>query len=232
MDQYVALIPVRGGSKSIPLKNIKLLCGRPLVYWTMDAALHCPELDRVYVCTDSPQIRSVVESYITENQCGGKISCIGRPEEAATDTASTESVMQYFADTYPDFKYMVLIQATSPTLQAHHLSEAIRLFEERGYDSMLSGVRQKRFCWAEKDGYFYPTNYDYRNRPRRQEFNGYLVENGAFYIHKKELFDVSQYRLYGKIGLYEMPEESYLEIDEPSDWVMIENILQQRKLKK
>ena len=217
MDKYVVFIPVRGGSKSIPLKNIRKINGRPLVYWTLDAAVNCPKVDRVYLCTDSAAIKEKVAEYIAENDCAEKLLCIDRPAETATDTASTESAMLYFANTYTDFEQLILVQATSPLLTADDLTSAITSFEENGYDSLLSVVRQKRFNWMSKDGEFVPTNYDFRARPRRQEFDGYLVENGAFYINSRENFLRDECRLSGRVGVHEMAEETYFEIDEPSD---------------
>lgn len=227
-DKYVAFIPVRGGSKSIPLKNIRPICGRPLVYWTLDAAIQCQQISKVYLCTDSKEIEKCVSEYCNLYSCSQKLICIGRPEETATDTASTESVMLYFAQIYETFENIILIQATSPLLTNMDLSNAIDKYEEGAYDSFLSAVRQKRFCWrAEKDGYT-PANYSYVNRPRRQEFNGFLVENGAFYINKRKSFLRDKCRLSGRIGIYEMPEETYFEIDELSDWIIVEELLKQR----
>ena len=228
MDKYVVFIPVRGGSKSIPLKNIRIINGRPLVYWTLDAAVNCPKVDRVYLCTDSDAIKAKVGEYIAQNNCGEKLKCIDRPAETATDTASTESAMIYFADTYTDFENLILVQATSRLLTSDDLYKAICSFERNGYDSMLSAVRQKRFNWQEKDGEFVPTNYDFRARPRRQEFDGYLVENGAFYINSRENFLRDKCRLSGKVGVHEMAEETYFEIDEPSDWIVIEHLLKKQ----
>lgn len=64
----VAFIPVRGGSKSIPLKNIKPLCGKPLVYWTIKAACNCEQIDKVFVSTDSEEIWNIVESFKADNR--------------------------------------------------------------------------------------------------------------------------------------------------------------------
>jgi len=228
MDQYAAFIPVRGGSKSIPLKNIRLLCGRPLMYWTMDAAVKCPEIERVYICTDSEDIRKKAEEYAKEYHCGSKLQCIGRPSETATDHASTESAMVYFGNNWKDFQHIVLIQATSPLLTAAHLSAAISSYEKGNFDSMLSVVRQNRFCWQKCGEGYVPTNYDYKHRPRRQEFDGYLVENGAFYINTREALLRDQCRLSGRIGVFEMEAETYFEVDEPHDWLAIEQILQTR----
>lgn len=228
MDKYIAFIPVRGGSKSIPLKNIKMIAGMPLVCWTVDAAAKTEKIDKVYIATDSDAIRDVVEKFKAESEFGHKIFVVDRDPSTATDTASTESAMLDFSGKY-EFEHMILIQATSPLLETKHLAGAIDFFEQGDYDSLLSVVRQKRFNWAQQpDGSFASINYDYNNRPRRQEFDGYLVENGAFYITRKDDLERTKCRLSGRIGAYEMPEETYFEIDEPSDWVVIEHFMNRR----
>lgn len=227
-DKFVAFIPVRGGSKSIPLKNIKPIGGRPLVYWVIDAAVQCSEIDKVYVSTDSDAIRNAVKEYKETNTDCDKLMCIDRAEHTATDTATTESAMIDFANRY-DFEHILLIQATSPLLTSKHLDEAIALYREGEKDSLLSVVRQKRFIWEDTINGAKPVNYDYLNRPRRQEFDGYLVENGAFYITTKNLLLETQCRMSGNIGVYEMEEETYFEIDEPSDWLIIENLMSKKQ---
>ncbi len=220
---YVAFIPVRAGSKSIPLKNIKEMAGKPLVLWTLEAAEGCSAIERVVVSTDSQEIERVVMAAGLS-----KVEIHHRSEESATDTASTESVMLEYARDHDDFGNMVLIQATSPLLSADDLERGVATFESGDYDSLLSVVRQKRFIWAEQDGFGVPQNYDFSARPRRQEFDGFLVENGAFYITPRKLLLESGSRLVGRIGLAEMSEESYFEIDEPSDWVIVEHLLERR----
>lgn len=226
-EKTVVFIPVRGGSKSIPLKNIKPIYGRPLLYWTLDAAISAERTDVVYVCTDSDAIRDAVGNYIRENKADpniGKVVCIGRSAESAADTASTESAMLEFAAGF-DFSHIVLVQATSPLLSADDLNRGLEQYFSKGYDSVLSVVRQKRFVWREEAGEAVPVNYDPQTRPRRQEFDGYLVENGAFYITSRARLLETQCRISGRIGYVEMPEETYTEIDEPADWVIVEHLL-------
>ena len=222
-----AFIPVRGGSKSIPLKNIKPINGRPLVYWTVRAACDCKYIDKVYVATDSPEIRETVNEFKAAEGTASfaKIEVIGRSAESASDTASTESAMLEFAENY-EFDNIVLVQATSPLLKSSDIDNGFVLFETEGTDSVLSVVRQKRFHWAvDGSGNAYPTNYDVFKRPRRQEFDGYLVENGAFYITSKKDLLASRNRVSGNIKVVEMSEDSFFEIDEPSDWVIIEALM-------
>lgn len=225
MEKYIAFIPVRGGSKSIPLKNIRPFCGRPLVYWTAEAASDCARIDRVYVATDDARIADAVRGFALP-----RVEVIARGAETATDTASTESAMLEFARAHT-FEHILLIQATSPLLTSTHLSEGIAAYERGGYDSLLSVVRQKRFLWQTKDGAATPLNYDPHHRPRRQEMDGYLVENGAFYLTSRARLLETRSRLSGRTGTYEMPEATYFEIDEPSDWAIMEQ-LKQRELER
>lgn len=223
----VAFIPVRGGSKSIPLKNIKPISGKPLVYWTVKAACECKYIDNVYVATDSDKIRETVESFKKgkEEVLFAKIQVIGRSAESATDTASTEYAMLEFAKKRI-FDNIVLVQATSPLLQASDLDRGFEAFQTDGTDSVISVVRQKRFHWGnDEDGYAHPTNYDVFHRPRRQEFDGYLVENGAFYITSRSELMRAQNRVSGNIKAVEMKEDTFFEIDEPEDWVVIETLM-------
>jgi len=222
VGKTVAFIPVRGGSKSIPLKNIKTINGRPLIYWTLDAAVDCNEIDTVIVSTDSQEIKNVVDKYGSF-----KVEVVSRSEEVSTDTASTESVMLEFARNY-DFENIVLVQATSPLLESGDLTNGIKKFSEDNIDSVLSVVRQKRFIWEEKSNVVSAINYDPLNRPRRQEFDGYLVENGAFYITTRDNLLSTECRVSGNIGVVEMPEETYFEIDEPSDWIIVEGLLKKK----
>ena len=223
----VAFIPVRGGSKSIPLKNIRPMCGKPLVYWTVKAACECSRIDRVYVATDSEQIKEAVEAFSMD-----KVEVIGRSAESASDTASTESAMLEFA-AEREFDNIVLIQATSPMLTGEDLDKGFALFDEPDTDSVLSVVRQKRFNWmVGEDGYAKPSNYDVYHRPRRQEFEGYLVENGAFYITSKEDLIKSKNRVSGRIKAVEMNEDTFFEIDELSDWIIIEALMKKNGIAK
>lgn len=224
--KITAFIPVRGGSKSIPLKNIKLFCGKPLVCWNIEALERCGLVDEIVVATDSDEIWNTVET------CHyAKTKLYRRSAENACDTASTESVMlEYiqYAQLSKDNIFM-LVQATSPLTEDIHFTEALQMYSKGEYDSMLTCVRNYRFFWNE-DGS--SMNYDYMNRPRRQNFPGMLMENGAFYINTVGNILKSGNRLCGKIGFYEMPEYTATEIDEPDDWTILENLMQRHVLSK
>lgn len=223
MSKVIAFIPVRGGSKSIPLKNIKPLCGKPLVCWNIEALEACPMVDKVIVATDSDEIWKTVESKNYK-----KTKLYRRSAENACDTASTESVMLEYIKyaNLPKSDIFMLVQATSPLTESVHFSEALQKYAIGEYDSMLTCVRNYRFFWNE-DGS--SMNYDYMNRPRRQNFSGMLMENGAFYINTVGNILTNGNRLGGKIGIYEMPEYTATEIDEPDDWMILEKLMKKYK---
>jgi N-acylneuraminate cytidylyltransferase len=213
-----ALVPLRGGSKSIPDKNIKLIAGKPLCGWVLEAACSATRIDRVYVSTDSARVRAVVEAL------GQDVVVIDRPAELAADDTATEDVIKHFAEVVP-FDTVCTIQATSPLLTTRDLDDAISVFQAERYDSMLSAVRIKRFFWTDD---FKPINYDVNKRPRRQDFNGTLMENGAFYLTRRATFIDTNCRLGGRIAVHEMTEETAIEIDEPVDWDLVASILKSR----
>ena len=222
----IAFIPVRGGSKSIPLKNIKLFCGKPLVCWNIEALEACELVDQIIVATDSDNIEEIIIA-----QSYKKTKVYRRSAENASDTASTESVMlEYIKFAHlPQDNIFILAQATSPLTETHHFTEALRIYQKGLYTSMLTCVRNYRFFWNENGT---SKNYDYMNRPRRQNFKGELMENGAFYINTVGNIIKSGNRLSGKIGIYEMPEYTATEIDEPDDWIILENLMYKHVLSK
>jgi YrbI family 3-deoxy-D-manno-octulosonate 8-phosphate phosphatase len=223
MDKrFVVFIPVRGGSKSIPLKNIKPFLGKPLVYWTVKAACDCSFIDKVYVSTDSDEIIKTVNGFGFK-----KTEIVKRSADTATDSASTESAMIEFAKNN-SFDSIVLVQATSPLLEASDLTAAINQYIEKSADSLLSVVRQRRFCWGYKGDFAIPINYEPLRRPRRQDWDGFLVENGAFYITSRQRLIDTQCRISGNIDLFEMKEDTYFEIDEKADWVIAEMLKRKR----
>lgn len=215
MTDLVALVPLRGGSKSIPLKNIKPIAGMPLCAWVLTAAHDAGIFSRIIVSTDSEEIAGVVDSL------GLPVEVIMRPAELATDTATTEAVMVHIAERI-EFETLVTIQATSPLVRPEDFLHAWTQFKRDSLDSLLTGVRINRFFWT-KDGV--PLNYDPLTRPRRQDFRGSVMENGAFYFTSREILATTGCRLGGKIGVYEMKEDTAVEIDEPSDWFTVERLL-------
>ena len=214
----VALIPLRSGSKSIPHKNIRPLAGKPLFWWTAAACVDSGIFAKVVVSTDSREYGDLVRAHFPQ------IEILARPAELAADTTSTEAVMLHAADHYA-FDVLCTVQATSPLLAAEDLRRGWAQLVREGCDSMVSAVRTKRFFWGTDAR---PLNYDPAKRPRRQDHDGIFMENGAFYFTRRELLLASRSRLGGKIGIAEMPEDTAVELDEPLDWVIVEDLLRRR----
>jgi len=216
----IAFIPVRGGSKSIPLKNIKPLFGKPLVYWTAKAASDSSCLDKVIIATDSREIEETVRNFNLP-----KVEIYKRRPENAQDTSSTESVMLEYieAAALNEEDRLFLIQATSPLLKSKNIEGLYKKYLDEKADSAMTGVLTKHFFWT-TDGI--PINYDYRNRPRRQDYEGIIQENGACYINSVKNILRDKNRMSGKIAIYEMPEYTAFEIDEPDDFLIIEKLME------
>jgi YrbI family 3-deoxy-D-manno-octulosonate 8-phosphate phosphatase len=222
MGEIVALIPARAGSKSIPNKNCKTFFGKPLIHWSVLAAIKCRYIDKVFVSTDGRLIKDSLRSIKSK-----KLKIINRSPETATDEASTESAMLEFSKS-TKFKIIILIQPTSPQISCEDLTNAIKYYKRSDAISLVSVVRQKRFIWESKNDYIYPLNYEPALRPRRQDFNGFLVENGAFYITSKSALENTKCRISGKTIKYEMSDKTYYEIDEEIDWVVNEAIMKNK----
>ena len=217
----IAFIPARGGSKSIPEKNSKIFCGKPLIFWNLQE-LQKSNVDKIVVATDSEKIKSVVNSFNFS-----KVKVYDRSKENAQDTSSTEAViLEYISSAnLSDGDIFMLVQVTSPFTQTSHFNEGLELF--KNHDSVLSCCLSKRFSWKNGEA----LNYDIYNRPRRQDFQGTLIENGAFYISSVSNIKQSKNRISGNIGIYEMPEYTYTEIDEIEDLIVAESLMKRFVLK-
>ncbi|MBR4926913.1 MAG: acylneuraminate cytidylyltransferase family protein [Alphaproteobacteria bacterium] len=216
----IAFIPVRGNSKSIPLKNIKPLMMRPLVYWTVKAANDADIIDKVVVATDSEEIKQTVLGFNLP-----KVEVYDRDPKNAQDTSPTADVVLEYLNkhSYADEDLFFLLQATSPLTETEHITGIYEKMTTENASSALTCVREKRFYWTE-DGH--PINYDYMNRPRRQNFAGTLMENGAIYLaHIGNIKKNNGILLCEKVSVYEMPSYTAVEIDEPDDWLILEALM-------
>jgi N-acylneuraminate cytidylyltransferase len=196
------------------------------VYWSLQALQDSINIDKVFVATDCDEIKSVVNGFGFS-----KVEVYDREPQNANDIASTESVMLEFINKQ-DFKnddLFFLVQATSPLTQTKDIDEALAKLKIQKADSLLTCVRTKRFFWHE-DGS--PINYDYKNRPRRQDFAGVLMENGAFYINSIVNIKRDKNRLSGKVAIYEMEEYKAVEIDDEDDWLVAEKLMHRHILSK
>ena len=220
MNKITAFIPARGGSRGMPRKNIKEFAGKPLVVHSIEYALNCSQIDEVVVSTNDDKIAKIAR------KTGART--VKRPSELSTDKATTESAIHHFFNKFnknPDI--IVLLQPTSPYRPKGSLEKAITHFTENGFDSLLSITPTHRFYWRVKEDQTAFAEYNYLNRPRRQDMkldDIRYVENGSLYIFTRKHFDKTGNRLGGKIGYVEWPEEYSLEIDTPLDFNMVEKI--------
>jgi len=219
--KIIAIIPARGGSKGIPRKNIRLLAGKPLIAYSIEAALKSKYIDRVIVSTEDEEIAEISKKYGAE--------VIKRPDELATDTAPTEPALEHvvkWLKEYEDYKtdIIVLLQPTSPLRNSKYIDEALDIFLNSDYNSLLSVCPSHAFIWKMSEN-SYPINYDFKNRPRRQDKEPEYRENGAIYITKYKILMENHNRLGGKIGLYVMPEKHSIEIDTEFDFYLCEQML-------
>ena len=178
------------------------------------------------VATDCDEIADCVEGFAFD-----KCSIYHRLEENAKDTSSTEDVIIEYLDSINSDSddLILLVQATNPFSTSADFDSAIRQLQESSIDSLLSCSRVKRFLWTE-DGK--SLNYDYQQRPRRQDFNGSMMENGAFYLNTAGNIRTNGNRLNGNIGIYEMPSFANIELDEEDDWLQGEFLMRKYLLPK
>ena len=210
--KIVSIILARGGSKGIPDKNIIDLNGRPLIYYSINAAQKA-KIPEVWVSTDSKKIAMVAKQY------NAKI--IDRPKNLATDTSSSEDALNHFSKNI-DFDIMVFIQPTSPLLHSSDIVKGLDLVKNGTYDSIFSAYKEH---WIPRWSLnLKPMNWSISNRPRRQDVDEKYVENGAFYITTKEQFLSTGIRYGGRIGVIEMPIKRSFQIDTYEDLDLIRKL--------
>ncbi|XP_034424783.1 N-acylneuraminate cytidylyltransferase A isoform X1 [Hippoglossus hippoglossus] len=213
-----ALILARGGSKGIQLKNIKTLAGVPLLNWVLRAAGDSAVFHSVWVSTDHDEIEKVAKSW------GAKVH--RRSPEVSRDSSTSLETIQEFVRQNPEVDVICNIQATSPCLHPFHVKEALEMITQQDYDSVFSVVRRHQFRWQEvkkESGELTkPLNLDPANRPRRQDWNGELCENGSIYFTTRERIMKDGLLQGGKVGYYEMLPEYSVDIDVDIDWPVAE----------
>lgn len=205
----ISIIPARGGSKSIPKKNIIDFCGKPLIAWSIENALGSKYIKEVYVSTDDKEIADISRKY--------GASIIWRPDELATDTASSEEALLHAIskiESQKEIDIVVFLQATSPLREKDDIDNAIEKFFSEDSDSLFSAAVLEDFCiWEDTEKGVRGVSFDYLNRGRRQDRKPYYLENGSIYIFKPEILKQYSNRLGGKIVLYHMPIWKSYQID-------------------
>lgn len=235
--RFEAFVPLRGGSKEIPRKNLKYFCGRPLFYWVISELLESDQVSRVVVSTDDKKIRQSVVDHFISHWRFDRLFLHSRSVQSAGDKthwemALLEYLIQYGRDLHND-DVMVMAQVTSPFTTRwdvnHAIDQYIKHCVENLSESLVSCVKTHRFVWL-KSGH--PFSYNELSRPMRQQFEGTLIENGALCINSIGNLRAHKARLTIPCSIYEMPEYSYIEIDSQDDWEMAEVLFRKHVLTK
>lgn len=224
--KHLVVIPARGGSKGVPGKNIKLLNGKPLIHYTIEAAREVFKDEEIIVSTDDPEIRSVAE------KTGLKVPFL-RPSDLATDTASSQDVLIHALDFFekhdgtPD--RIILLQPTSPFRTAGQIKTALTLMDEQ--TDMIVSVKETSanpyFNLREENnnGWLEPSKEG--NFTRRQDAPKVYELNGAIYIINPNALRHERMAAFKKIKKYVMDEQSSHDIDTMMDWKIAEVIVKE-----
>jgi CMP-N-acetylneuraminic acid synthetase len=204
----IGITPARGGSKSIPRKNIKEIAGKPLIAWTIEAAKESEMIDRYVVSTEDDEIAQIARGYGVE--------VFPRPAELATDEASTLSVLQHTIEQIP-CGIVVLLQATSPIRRPGLIDECIKKFMDNEYDSLATGFICKYIEYG-------------KNNLRRQDIEGFFYDDGNIYVIKAGLIERGE-RFGEKIGRKVISRWENIEVDDEYDFWIAERILMNGEFK-
>lgn len=215
----LAIITARGGSKRIPKKNIKEFCGRPIIAYSIEAALSSHVFDEVMVSTDSEEIRTIAEQY------GASVPFL-RSNATSNDFATTADVLEEVINSYKGiektFDSFACIYPTAPFVTGAKLAEAAGLLNDA--DAVLSVVRfsfppQRAFVIREGNVAFQYPEYE---RARSQDLEPIYHDCGQFYMCKVEAFMEHHSLILPVTKPYILPEEEVQDIDTMSDWVIAE----------
>ncbi|WP_394161153.1 cytidylyltransferase domain-containing protein [Galactobacter valiniphilus] len=225
-DRVVVVIPARGGSKGVPLKNLRPVAGRSLVARAVDAARAAALVTDVLVSTDHAGIaREAVAA-------GARI--VERPDELSGDTASSESAVLHALDTLaangqPQPTITVLLQCTSPFIDPADLDEAIRRVLVGSADVSFSAVEDHGFLWArDTAGNVLAVGHEATHRPRRQDRAPQYRETGAFYAMRTSGLRACRHRFFGTIDILEVPAWTAPEIDSLEDLQAVSELAARR----
>ncbi|HAT8530573.1 acylneuraminate cytidylyltransferase family protein [Vibrio vulnificus] len=229
--KILAITPARGGSKRLPGKNIKNLNGKPLVQWTIDAALAVQEIARVMVTTDCDEIAEIAK------KAGAEVPFI-RPPELATDTSSSSDVIRHALDFYraqgEEFDFVLLLQPTSPIRSADDIRHAIEQLKAHTADAVVS------VCPCDHSPLWANTLPDDRSMAdfirhevsqlRSQDLPDYYRINGAIYLTRvSRFYQENSLFLSSNIFAYVMDNESSVDIDHELDFLIAETVLKYRE---
>lgn len=221
--KIIAIIPARGGSKGIPRKNIRLLGGKPLIAYSIGAALKSEYIDDVVVSTEDEEIFNIAR------MCGAEM--IKRPKELARDETPLDPVVFHalnFVEIKKNIRYnlVITIQPTSPLLTTATINKGIETLLNKNYDTLISVVDETHLFWSKKNNKFVPL---FRERKNRQFLTPIYKETGALLISKREVISRNS-RIGKKVFLFEIPKTEGINIDANRDWWIAENLLKRKRI--
>lgn len=220
------VITARGGSKGLPGKNIRNLCGKPLVAYSIDVARAFTDDENICVSTDSDEIRDVVEQY------GLNVPFI-RPDYLATDTATSNDVLVHAVNFYKsqgrEYRKLCLLQPTSPLRTVEDVAGAMELYED-DIDMVVSVMKSHApavLCQDDEDG-FVQLVYNKKALGRQQLTQMYEYNGAVYVMNVKSLLEKGMGGFSKRIK-YVMSKEHSIDIDDIYDFYLVESILQNRK---
>lgn len=223
--QFVGIVTARSGSKRIPNKNIRLLNGKPLISWTIEAARKSRYIDRVVVTTDSDEIRKIAIQNHAE-------APFVRPKSISSDSSSSESAVLHAIDWFKNninevYEYIVLLQPTSPLRNTNHIDEAIAvMIKNKSADGVVSVVKvDNRLNLIKKIGTSGFLETFFNKLKQDQKIPDLYVPNGAIYIIKTEKLKKYENFITLKTKFYLMDKLSSIDIDEEQDFRLAEQLM-------
>lgn len=216
--KILAVIPARAGSRGIPNKNIRIIGGHPLIYYSIRNALTSSLITDTIVSTDSGEVKIIAE------QMGAKVKW--RDAELCEDAVTLDSVI---ADAIPintNWDYIVTMQPTSPTLRVETLDAAIHYTIDNGFDTVISAINAPHLSWSEKDGVKIP---NYKERLNRQYLPPCYMETGAFVVSKASVV-TPKTRIGNKVDVYQVPEDESQDVDSFNDLRSVSATLDRQKV--
>jgi CMP-N-acetylneuraminic acid synthetase len=208
MVKIIAVIPARGGSKGIPRKNLRLLDGKPLIAYSIEAAQCSKNIDKVVVSTEDAEIKEFARLYGAE--------VVERPPELSDDEITLDPVIKQAVQNYEDYDYIVTIQPTSPLLSSKTLDSAISEMKKSSCDTLISVVDETHLYWTNRGTGPEPI---YRKRENRQYLDPIYKETGALMISKRGAV-IEGSRIGKDVRLFEIPRGEGIDIDNYSDWIV------------
>lgn len=171
----------RGGSKGIPLKNLATVNGLSLLARAILVANNADVFTDIWVSTDNSKIAREAKLF------GAKVHY--RPNHLAADETASIDAVGEFLEKHQNISNIALIQCTSVFLAEEYLKRAATLFQSTNVECVFSTVRSWKLRWTQANRQVMPINFDAKNRPRRQDWNGELLEAGMFYFARRHLIE-------------------------------------------